>query len=110
MQAYENLVRWSPEWTEVIPNVAESWEVSEDGRIYTFTLRKGMKWSDGDGYDTADIAFAWNDVLNNPDLATPPSWMMDGTEAGTLEIVDDITFRFVFKDASRRASGMARRP
>jgi peptide/nickel transport system substrate-binding protein len=95
---YENLVRWNSEWTEVIPNVAESWEVSEDGRVYTFTLRKGIKWSDGDVYDTADIAFAWNDVLNNPDLATPPSWMMDGTEPGKLEIVDDVTFRFVFKE------------
>jgi peptide/nickel transport system substrate-binding protein len=97
---YENLVRWNPDWTEVIPNVAESWEVSEDGRTYTFTLRRGMKWSDGDVYDTADIAFAWNDVVTNPELSTPQIWMMDGAEPATLEVVDDVTFRFIFKESN----------
>ncbi len=33
---YENLVRWNSEWIEVIPNVAESWEVSDDATTFTF--------------------------------------------------------------------------
>src|SRR5690606_38351572 len=34
------LVRWSPDWAEVLPNLAESWEIEDDGRIYTFHLRE----------------------------------------------------------------------
>jgi len=45
--AYEPLVRWNPEWTQIIPNVAERWEVNTNGTNFTFYLRKGMKWSDG---------------------------------------------------------------
>ena len=93
---YENLVRWNPEWTEVIPNVAESWEVSEGGRVYTFNLRQGIRWSDGDLFDTEDVAFAWNDVLTNNALATPPSFLMDGDQPAMLEVVDAHTFRLIF--------------
>ncbi len=95
---YENLVRWDPEWTEVIPNVAESWEISEDGREYTFTLREGIRWSDGEPFDTEDIAFAWNDVLTNPELASPPTFLMDGDVPPTLEILDAQRFRLVFTE------------
>ncbi|MCV3272306.1 ABC transporter substrate-binding protein [Roseobacter sinensis] len=95
---YENLVRWNPEWTSVIPNVADSWEVSEDGREYTFNLRKGIRWSDGDLFDTEDIAFAWTDVLTNPELASPPSFLMDGDQPPALEIIDAHTFRLIFTE------------
>ncbi|MCI5124950.1 MAG: hypothetical protein D3925_10840, partial [Candidatus Electrothrix sp. AR5] len=45
-----NLIRYSPQGFPIVPNVAKSWTVSEDGRRFTFTLRKGMKWSDGHPY------------------------------------------------------------
>src|SRR6476661_9015703 len=44
-QAYEPLVRFTPDWSGVEDNVALSHEVSDDGRTYTFTLRRGHKWS-----------------------------------------------------------------
>ncbi len=44
---YEGLVASSPEG-EVVPAVAESWDVSEDGKVYTFTLRENARWSNGD--------------------------------------------------------------
>jgi peptide/nickel transport system substrate-binding protein len=50
------LVRWSPQGYPIVPNVAKSWEVSEDGKTYTFHLRKGIKWSDGTPFTSADIA------------------------------------------------------
>jgi len=37
-QGYENLVRWTPDWDGIMPNVAESWEVSEDSTAFTFYL------------------------------------------------------------------------
>jgi peptide/nickel transport system substrate-binding protein len=44
---YENLVRWTPNRDDIIPNLAESWEINKDATEYTFHLREGMKWSDG---------------------------------------------------------------
>src|SRR5690606_12967550 len=50
---YEALMRWSIDWKDVIPNVAESVEQSDDGREFAVTLREGLKWSDGEPF-TAD--------------------------------------------------------
>jgi len=95
---YENLVRWDPAWEEVIPNVAESFEVSEDSTTYTFTLREGMKWSDGQPFTSADIVFWYEDVFLNEELSP------EGTRSflgGTLESVaaqGDTTVRFTFAE------------
>jgi len=95
--AYENLVRWNPEWTEVIPNVAESFEVNEDATQYTFKLREGLKWSDGAPFTADDIMFWYEDVLLNEEL-TPsvPEWLVSGGEPVVVEKVDDATVRFTF--------------
>ncbi len=49
---------WNSEnFPEMTPNVAKSWEVSEDGAEITLHLREGMKWSDGEPFTTADVMF-----------------------------------------------------
>ncbi|MBV9113176.1 MAG: hypothetical protein JOY67_10180, partial [Hyphomicrobiales bacterium] len=40
-----------------IPHIATSWAVSDDGKTYTFNLRKGLKWSDGQPFSSADVVF-----------------------------------------------------
>ena len=45
--AYENLLRWDPTWTKVIPNVVQSYSTNSSATEYTFKLRRNMKWSDG---------------------------------------------------------------
>src|SRR5690606_29939067 len=65
---YENLLRWTPEWDGWIPNVAKSYEVSEDSREFTFHLREGMRWSDGHPFTADDIMFWYEDVFLNPEL------------------------------------------
>ena len=97
---WENLVIWKPDFSGVAPNIAESWEVSEDVTEYTFTLREGLKWSDGVPFTTADIDFYINDVLFNEEiLAGGPSadWLpQDTADDFELIIVDDKTFTFKF--------------
>lgn len=97
--AYENLVRWNPEWTEIIPNVAESFEVDEDATVYTFTLREGLKWSDGAPFTSDDIVFWYEDVLMNEEL-TPsvPDWLVSGGEPVVVEKLDDTTVTFTFAE------------
>ncbi|MGV3650266.1 MAG: ABC transporter substrate-binding protein [Devosia sp.] len=94
---YHNLVRWNRDWTAVEPLVAESFEISEDARTFTFTLRKGHKWSDGEPFTTEDVRFWYEDVLLNKALtpAVDPLWTVGG-EVMTLEVVDAQTFKFVF--------------
>ena len=48
-QMYEGLLKYGDSDTEVEPCLAESWEISEDGLTYTFKLREGVKFHDGNG-------------------------------------------------------------
>ncbi|MCB0189164.1 MAG: ABC transporter substrate-binding protein, partial [Caldilineaceae bacterium] len=97
--SYENLVRWSPDGASVVPNVAESYEISDDATTFTIHLREGMKWSDGEPFTADDFAFFYTDVLLNEDL-TPsfPKWMRDPVtdEPGVLEKLDDYTISIAF--------------
>ncbi len=47
-----------------IPGMAESWEVSEDGLVYTFNLRDGIKWSDGVPVTAGDFVFAFQRLMD----------------------------------------------
>ncbi|MFD1910743.1 ABC transporter substrate-binding protein [Halodurantibacterium flavum] len=97
-QSYEPLVRFTPDWSGIEPNVAESYEVNEDSTVYTFTLREGHKWSDGAPYTTEDIRFWYEHILTDPEVGTTSGqsfWQVDGAW-GQLDIVDETTFRVVF--------------
>jgi peptide/nickel transport system substrate-binding protein len=96
--SYDYLMRWDPQWTQPIPNIAKSVDVNEDGSEFTFHLREGMKWSDGAPFTADDIAFWWDDVVMNADLtpAGPPQYMKVGGEVGLVEKIDDYTVVFKF--------------
>jgi peptide/nickel transport system substrate-binding protein len=49
---------------EVIPDLAKSWEVSKDGKIWTFHLRKDVKWHDQYPFTAEDVIFTFNAILN----------------------------------------------
>lgn len=55
----DSLVTLDPETGEVIPGLAKSWEISEDNLEYTFHLRRGVHWSDGEPFTAADVLFTW---------------------------------------------------
>jgi len=97
---WENLVSWAPDFSGVVPNIAESWDVSDDVTQYTFHLRKGMKWSDGVDFNADDIMFYINDVVFNTDLSpSGPSadWLpQDGAADFKAEKIDDYTVKFTF--------------
>ncbi|MGK0441538.1 MAG: oligopeptide transport system substrate-binding protein [Pseudohongiellaceae bacterium] len=55
----EGLVSKNPKTLEPMPAVAESWSVSDDGKIYTFNLRPNAKWSNGDAVTAEDFVWSW---------------------------------------------------
>ena len=60
----------------LIPGVALSHEVSDDGLVYTFTLRDNAMWSNGDTVTAGDFVYAWQRAAS-PELASPYSWYID---------------------------------
>lgn len=61
---FEGLLVWSADGTELHPGAAERWEVSPDGRTWTFHLRESAIWSNGDPVTAADFVSSWRRVLN----------------------------------------------
>ena len=55
----EGLTIANPRGGENLPGVAESWQISEDGKIYTFFLNKNAKWSNGDSLVAEDFVWSW---------------------------------------------------
>ena len=84
---------------ERVPNLAESFELSEDKRTYRFTLRKGMKWSDGAPFTTEDVDFWYNNLELNADLEpSVKSLFLSGGEPAKLNVIDEQTFELVYKE------------
>ncbi len=96
-QAYEPLVRYNTDWSGVTLNVAEAFESNSDATQYTIRLRKGMKWSDGHPYTTADVKFWYDTILTDKRVAVSGQghWKTEGKPA-KLEIVDEQTFKVIF--------------
>ncbi|QYZ68784.1 ABC transporter substrate-binding protein [Neotabrizicola shimadae] len=79
-----------------LPNLAKSWEWSEDGKTLTVHLIEGAKWSDGDPFDTEDIDFYWNGIIQDAEI-TPLNGATAATYANaTLTVVDSYTFTMSF--------------
>ena len=96
---YDGLVRWNRKWTAVVPNLAESWELTNGGRDYTFHLTPGTKWSDGEPCTADDIVFAHNDVLRNTELYPAfPEWLLAAGRPAKVEKLDPHTVRFAFPE------------
>ncbi|MBC7321369.1 ABC transporter substrate-binding protein, partial [bacterium] len=95
---YEGLVIIDPDLANVLPGVAENWKIGGNGRIFTFYIRKGIKWSDGHLFTADDIMFWYKDIILNKEL-TPviPSWLTSEGEVVKVEKIDTYTVRFTFK-------------
>ena len=93
---YARLVKFDRN-LNLVPDILERIEV-KDGKIFTFYLRPGHKWSDGQPFTTEDFRYYWEDVANN-DLLSPigPSALLrvDG-ELPTVTFIDKTTLRYAW--------------
>ncbi len=96
---FEGLTAANGVTTEIEPNLATSWDVSEDGLTWIFYLREDVKWSDGESLTADDVVFTFNDVIYNPEVETDSRDIF--TIAGKqIEVskVDDYTVKFVLPE------------
>lgn len=91
-----NLVRWSPQGYPLVPHIAKSWEVSPDYRTYVFTLRRGMRWSDGQPFTADDIAYWYEHEVKYFNIQPP--FLRAGRTLGRVEKIDSLRVRFVFSE------------
>ena len=82
---------------EVVPNIAESFEINEDSSNFKVHLREGLKWSDGEPYDAEDASFYWESVLNNEQLSPskPPVYLNSDDSLMEFNVIDNFTIEFV---------------
>jgi peptide/nickel transport system substrate-binding protein len=93
----QGLVRWNLRMTAVEPGVAKSWTTSNGGAVYTFSLRKGMKWSDGKPFTADDVVFSMNDLVLNKEFypSVPGRYAVKDVPV-KVEKVDELSVRFTF--------------
>lgn len=85
--AYDSLV-WLDDEGNVVPALAESWEVSDDGSEYTFTLRQGVTFHNGEPFNADSVVFSW-ERGSGPDMQWSDRW----TRATAVEKIDDYTVK-----------------
>ncbi|MDT8318085.1 MAG: ABC transporter substrate-binding protein [bacterium] len=91
---FEGLLRLDPDTLKPEPMLAESWEMSDDGKVWTFHIRKGVKWSDGKPLTADDVIFTFDLIYDSKvptsirDLLT-----IDGKPL-KLKKLDDMTVSF----------------
>jgi peptide/nickel transport system substrate-binding protein len=87
---------------EIEPYLAESWKVSEDATEYTFHLRRGLRWSDGEAMTSADFVWWYENIIKNEKL-TPaiPKWLTSVVDGKSVPVKvtapDDYTVKFKFQ-------------
>ena len=87
-------MRWP---NNLLPGMAESWGMSEDGKTFTLTFRKGLKWSDGEPFSADDVVFWWEDyILNEEVTPTIPKYWEPQGQIMEVSKVDDLTVQFRF--------------
>jgi peptide/nickel transport system substrate-binding protein len=91
---YDGLLIMAPPGSDkkFIPQLAESWEVSEDGMTWTFKLRKGVRFSDGEPFNAEAVKYSIESTMK---LGQGSAYILDGIDS--VEVVDDYTVAFKLK-------------
>ncbi|MBI1382772.1 MAG: peptide ABC transporter substrate-binding protein [Planctomycetaceae bacterium] len=102
---FEGLTIKHPETLEALPGMAERWEVSPDGLTYTFHIRRGARWTNGDPVTAHDFVYSWQRFLD-PRTAAEYAyqlWYVEGAEAYSTDVGQDGAPRRSFDTVGIRA-------
>ena len=89
---YNGLVKYDKDMN-IVGDLAESWDISQNGLVITFKLRKGVRWHDGKPFTSADVFYTYQ-VTTDP--RTPTAYAGDFLKVKKAEALDDYTFRVTY--------------
>ncbi len=89
---YNGLVKYDKD-LNLMGDLARSWDISEDGLMITFHLRKGVRWHDGHPFTAGDVLFTYQVTI---DPGTPTAYSGDFLKVKKAEVLDDYTFRVTY--------------
>ncbi len=92
---YDALIYVDPDTLEAKPNLAASWDVTPDGMVYTFHLKPGVTWHDGQPFTAEDVKFSY-DLYMNPATGTPRAGVLNQRVA-KVEVKDPLTVVYTLK-------------
>lgn len=90
---FNGLVKYDTDLS-IIGDLAESWDISPDGLVITFHLRKGVKWTDGVEFTADDVMFGYKTII---DEKTPTAYQEDYLQVKKAEVLGRYTFRVTYK-------------
>lgn len=95
-QLFDGLVEFNFATYKIEPALAESWTVTDGGKVYTFKLRQGVKWSDGQDFNADDVIFTYKNLIMNPEAKAGDAGNFKlGGQDITISKVDNMTVKFV---------------
>jgi len=95
------LIYSTPYLDKILPNVAKAWKVTKEGKVFTFFLREGMKWSDGHSFTADDIIFWYEDVVKNDELSpSKPAYLISGGKLAKVRKLSSYVVEFSFDEPS----------
>lgn len=94
---YDGLVIYG-EGGEILPALAESWDISEDGKTYTFHLRKGVKFSDGSAFNSENAVKNFDTIFSEKNKGEH-SWFAFTNYLESYKAVDELTFEITLSKA-----------
>ena len=86
--------------SRLVPDVAERWTVSDDGKVYTFALKRGVRWHDGAPLTARDVAYNLNLAVSPPEPARNYMQAKLGGLIAQVEQPDELTVRITAKRVS----------
>jgi peptide/nickel transport system substrate-binding protein len=91
---YNGLLKWNEDESELVPDLATSWDISDDGLVYTFTIRQGVLFHNGREMTAEDVKFSL-DRLRDPERSV---YSADFAVVESVEVVDEETVQVTLSE------------
>lgn len=91
---YNGLVKYDKD-LNLVGDLAEYWEISDDKKVFTFYLKKGVKWHDGEEFTADDVKFTYEFMISDD---TPTAYDSDFRVVESVEVIDRYTVKVTYKE------------
>ncbi len=97
------LISWNADMSALVPQLATDWSSNDDNTVWTFTLREGVKWHDGEDFTADDVAFSLELAINPETGASFPAFsQLSPGNVNSITALDDYTVEISLSESNPR--------